>query len=338
MINEVIKLISPKNLETFFQDEQYSDNIVIVRPTYLSICAADQRYYQGKRKKEILDRKLPLALIHEGVGEVIYDRKGEYKKGEKVVMIPNTPTEKDDIIRENYLRSSKFRSSTADGFMQSAIYMERDRIIPIRNIEEGVGSLLELCSVSVNSIETFLRKSHERKNIIGVWGCGTVGYITTLLLKSYFPDSKIVVIGTRMEKLSYFSFADEIKMVTELDENFKVDHAFECVGGTKSADAIEQIIEHINPEGCISLLGVSEDPVDVNTRMVLEKGLILIGNSRSSYEDFEKSVELAQDKQIQAYLNNIISEKVEINNINDINEAFERDLNNDFKTVMKWNF
>ena len=338
MINEIVKLVSPKNIETFFKDEQYKDNIVIVRPTYLSICAADQRYYQGKRKKEVLDKKLPLGLIHEAVGQVVYDKKGEYKRGEKVVLIPNTPIEKDDIIHENYLRSSKFRSSSADGFMQDVVYMDRDRIIPIRNIEENVGSLLELCSVSICGIENFLRKSHKRRNTIGVWGCGTVGYITTLLLKSYFPDSKIVALGTRMEKLSYFSFADEIKLITDVEPDFKVDHAFECVGNSKSADAVEQIIDHINPEGTISLLGVSEDPIGINTRMVLEKGLTLIGSSRSGYEDFEKAVELAQDRQIQDYLSNIISEEIQINQLNDINKAFESDLNNDFKTVMKWNF
>lgn len=337
MINEIIKLVAPQNLETYFQDEEYNENLVVVRPTYLSICAADQRYYQGKRKKEVLDKKLPLALIHEGVGEVLYDQKNEFAKGEKVVMIPNTPTEKDNIIRENYLRSSKFRSSSADGFMQSAVYMRRDRIIPIRNIQERVGSFLELCSVSVNSIETLLKRSHNRRNTIGVWGCGSVGYITTLLLKCYFPDSKIVIIGTTMDKLSYFSFADEIKLVTDLEPDFHVDHAFECVGGSNSGTAINQIIDHINPEGSICLLGVSEEPVDINTRMVLEKGLVLLGNSRSGYEDFEKAVELAQDKQIQDYLTNIISEEIEINQINDINTAFDKDLNNPFKTVMKWN-
>ncbi len=337
MINEVIKLVSPKNLEISFQEENYNENIVVVRPTYLSICAADQRYYQGKRKKEVLDKKLPLTLIHEGVGKVIYDAKGEFKKGEKVVMIPNTPTEQDDVIKENYLRSSKFRSSSADGFMQNVIYMNRDRIIPIRNIVEEVGAFIELSSVAVNAIENFIKKSHRRKNTIGVWGCGNLGYITTLLLKSYFPDSKIIVVGTRMEKLNYFSFADEVKLITELESNFFVDHAFECVGGPKSADAINQIIDHINPEGSISLMGVSEEPVAINTRMVLEKGIALLGNSRSGYEDFEKAVELEQDEQTQAYLKNIISEKIEINDLNDINEAFDRDLNNDFKTVMKWN-
>lgn len=337
MINEIIKLTSPKNLEIFFKDEEYEKDFVLVRPTYLSICAADQRYYQGKRKKEILEKKLPLALIHEGVGQVVYDQKNEFSKGERVVLIPNTPIEKDNVIKENYLRSSKFRSSSADGFMQNVVSMKRDRIIPIRNIREDVSSLLELCSVSVNAIENFLKKSHQRRDTIGVWGCGSVGYITALLLKCYFPDSKIIVMGTRSTKLNYFSFVDETKIITELEENFKVDHAFECVGGTKSQEAIEQIIDHINPEGCISLLGVSEEPVDINTRMVLEKGLSLLGNSRSSYEDFEKSVELLQDKQMQDYLGNIISQEVVVNQLNDINEAFDADLNNDFKTVMKWN-
>ncbi len=337
MINEVIKLVAPKNIEISFQEENYNEDIVVVRPTYLSICAADQRYYQGKRKKEVLDKKLPLTLIHEGVGKVIYDPKGEFEKGEKVVMIPNTPVEQDEVIKENYLRSSKFRSSSADGFMQSAVYMKRDRIIPIRDIDEEVGAFIELSSVAVNAIENFLKKSHKRRNVIGVWGCGNMGYITTLLLKSYFPDSKIIVVGTRMEKLNYFSFADDVKLITELEPDFMVDHAFECVGGEKSEDAIDQIIDHINPEGSISLMGVSEEPVDINTRMVLEKGLTLLGNSRSGYEDFEKAVELEQDKQTQAYLKNIISEEIEINCLNDINEAFDRDLNNDFKTVMKWN-
>ena len=47
MINQVIKLVSPKKLEVFFEEENINEDIVIVRPTYMSICAADQRYYQG---------------------------------------------------------------------------------------------------------------------------------------------------------------------------------------------------------------------------------------------------------------------------------------------------
>ncbi len=337
MINFVVKLTSPKNIETFFREEEYTDDSVLVRPTYLSICAADQRYYQGKRDKKILDKKLPLILIHEGVGEVLYDRKNEFKVGEKVVMVPNTPYEKDEIIKENYLRTSKFRSSSADGFMQNFVCMKRDRILPINNLKEEYGSLIELVSVAVNAIENFKEKSHDRKNRIGVWGNGSVGYVTALVLKKYFPESKIIVIGTRQKKLDYFSFADETKLVTEIDDTFSVDHAFECVGGVKSEEAISQIIDCINPQGCISLLGVSEEPVDINTRMVLEKGLCCLGNSRSSAEDFKKSVELMQDEKNQEYLQAIISQLIEVNEVKDIDKAFELDSSNEFKTVMKWN-
>jgi len=337
MINEIIKLTGPKKLEVFFEEENLSVDDVVVRPRYLSICAADQRYYQGWRKKEILDKKLPLALMHEATGEVIYDPKNIFKKGDKVVMIPNTPIDEDEIIKENYRTKSLFRSSSIDGFMQAVIFMRRDRLLLLKNIKEDVGVLSELVSVSINAIDIFDKKSHSRKDLIGVWGCGNVGYVTSLMLKLKYPDSKIVVIGTTKEKLSYFSFADETKLVSEIDKNFKVDHAFECVGDKKSQDAIGQIIECINPQGTISLLGVSEEPVPINTRTILEKGLQLIGNSRSGYSDFEKAVELLENNRVQEYLNNIISEIVEVNEISNIHTAFEHDLNNDFKTIMKWN-
>ena len=58
--------------------------------------------------------------------------------------------------------------------------------------------------------------------------------------------------------------------------------------GKGSQQAIEQIINIINPEGSIALLGVSELSIQVNTRMVLEKGLTIIGSSRSGLKDFEK--------------------------------------------------
>ena len=124
---------------------------------------------------------------------------------------------------------------------------------------------------------------------------------------------------------------------TELGPNFKVDHAFECVGGPKAEEAINQMIDVIEPQGTIALLGVTEEPVDINTRMVLEKGITLIGNSRSSYSDFAKSVELLQDEEMQDYVSNIISEFIDINTVNDINTAFDNDAINEFKTVMKWN-
>ncbi len=246
-------------------------------------------------------QKLPMSLIHEGVGEVVYDPKGEFKKGDTVVMIPNTPTEDSDIVAENYLKSSKFRASGFDGFMQDYVFMGRDRIVKYTNINHEVASFIELLSVSntptedsdivaenylksskfrasgfdgfmqdyvfmgrdrivkytninhevasfiellsvsMHSIDRFDRKSHAKRDIIGVWGDGNVGFITSLILKKKYPESKIVVFGKNEEKLGFFSFVDEVYQIDNIPKDFRVDHAFEAVGGKASQYAIDQI-------------------------------------------------------------------------------------------------
>ena len=130
MINQVYRLIGTKQIRADFVDLELNEESVLVRPTYLSICAAEQRYYTGSRGRVVMKEKLPMALIHEGVGEIVYDPKNEYKAGTNVVMIPNTPMEANDIIKDNYLRSSKFRASGFDGFMQNVVKMRRDLVIP----------------------------------------------------------------------------------------------------------------------------------------------------------------------------------------------------------------
>ncbi len=336
MINQAYRLIAPKQIRADFVDLAIDEERVIIRPTYLSICAADQRYYTGSRGRVVMKQKLPMSLIHEAVGEVVYDPKGEFSVGTNVVMVPNTPTEKDEVIKENYLRSSKFRASGFDGFMQNVVSMDRSLIIPF-TVEPRTAVLLELTSVVMNAVENFKAKAHDRKEVIGIWGNGNLGFIASLILKKSYPDCKIVVFGVEEAKMGYFSFADDTYLINSIPEDFKCDHAFECVGGKGSEAAINQIIDYINPQGTITLMGVSENPVAINTRMVLEKGLTLLGNSRSNYDDFKKSVELMeQNRDVCEYLSTIISEEVVVKSIDDMHRAFDDDINNDFKTVMKW--
>lgn len=336
MINQVYRLIAARELRVDFVEEEIGDSIV-VKPTYLSICAADQRYYTGTRGKEAMKQKLPMALIHEGVGEVLYDPRGEYNIGDKVVMIPNTPTQEDEVIRENYLPSSKFRASGYDGFMQSFVLMERGRVIQYTKMDSRIASLLELTSVVMNAVETFKRYSHRRKDSIGIWGSGNLGFISALVLKDLYPEAKIYMMGVNEEKLQYFPFLDGTHLVDELPKDFRVDHAFECVGGGGSQSAINQIIDHINPEGSVALMGVSEQAPAINTRMVLEKGILLLGNSRSGYEDFKNSVEFFErNPRAEKYMETIISEEIVVKTAKDIVTAFEKDLTNEFKTIMKW--
>ncbi|WP_296879761.1 alcohol dehydrogenase catalytic domain-containing protein [uncultured Methanobrevibacter sp.] len=337
MINIVYRLKSPKFFEESI-DEIELDGVV-VRPTYLSICQADQRYYQGSRPAEILDKKLPMALIHEAIGEVVFDSKCNFKSGDKVVMIPNTPMG-DDVCRANYSYKSKFRGSGFDGFTSDLIKLEDDRIVKLPDdFNDKVCAFIELISVAYQGITKFGEIAITPKDKIGVWGDGNLGFITALFLKELYPDSTVTVFGKHQENLNLFSFADEIYRIHDVPDNVDIDHAFECVGSSASQSAIEQIIDLINPQGTVNLFGVSEYPIPINTRMVLEKGLTIQGNSRSDREDFIGVVEtLKENPQLFEYLEKLITNTCEINSLNDLKEAFDKDYLSKFgKTILKWN-
>ncbi|WP_407377354.1 zinc-binding dehydrogenase [Methanobrevibacter sp.] len=337
MINIVYRLKSPKFFEESI-DEIELDGVV-VRPTHLSICQADQRYYQGSRPVEILEKKLPMALIHEGIGEVVYDSENNFQSGDKVVMIPNTPAG-DDVCKANYSYSSKFRGSGFDGFTSDLIKLESDRVVKIpQNFNPYVSSFIELLSVAYQGIVRFEELAITPKCVLGVWGDGNLGFITTLLLKVMFPDFKVIIFGKHLENLNLFSFADEIYRINDVPKDLTVDHAFECVGSSASQTAIDQIIDLINPQGTVNLFGVSEYPVPINTRMLLEKGLTIQGNSRSEREDFIGVVSLLEkNPHMFDYLEKLVTNVCEINSLNDLKEAFDTDHMSKFgKTILKWN-
>lgn len=337
MINIVYRLKSPKFFEESI-DEIELDGVV-VRPTYLSICQADQRYYQGSRPAEILDKKLPMALIHEGIGEVVFDSEGNFKSGDKVVMIPNTPCG-EDVCRANYSYKSKFRGSGFDGFTSDLIKLESDRVVKLPDdFNDYVSAFIELITVAYQGISKFDELAITPKDRLGVWGDGNLGFITALILKEIYPESKVIIFGKHQENINLFSFVDEAYRIHDVPKDLVIDHGFECVGSSASQTAIEQIIDLINPQGTINLFGVSEYPVPINTRMILEKGLTVQGNSRSEREDFIGVVKLLDENpQLFGYLEKLITNVCEVNSLDDLKDAFDKDSISKFgKTILKWN-
>jgi ribitol-5-phosphate 2-dehydrogenase len=339
MLNTVYRLVEPRRIEAEFCDIDVSGDDVLVRPTHLSICNADQRYFQGTRPPQILRQKLPMALIHEAAGEVLYDPKGEFTPGTRVTMVPNTPYEEDSEIAENYLRSSKFRASGYDGFMQDIVSVRRDRVVRLpEGMDEYVAAFTELVSVSYHAINRFDAKAHAHRDTLGVWGDGNLAFITSLLLKKRFPESRVVIFGKHEFKMSEFVFADEYYHIDEIPEDMQIDHGFECVGRAASGTSINQIIDIIRPEGCIAAMGVSEENVPLNTRMILEKGLTLYGSSRSGVKDFVDLLAFYEaHPETVDYLKRIVGTVKEVHTIQDMTDAFDSDIQKrGGKTIMVW--
>jgi ribitol-5-phosphate 2-dehydrogenase len=161
----------------------------------------------------------------------------------------------------------------------------------------------------------------------------------SLILHVTHPDARLHVIGRNSYKLADFTFAHRTYLSSGIPEGLLVDHAFECCGGEGSTSAIDQIIDHIQPEGTVSLMGVSEYPVPINTRMVLEKGLRFFGSSRSGRVDFERTLQLHREHPEMAnYLSALVGSVVPVSSVRDIATAFDADTRKQMgKTIMEWN-
>lgn len=335
MINHIYQLVSPRTFSVKYSDIDLTDK-VIVRPKYFALCHADQRYYLGKRDAKVLEKKLPMALIHEACGEVVKDPTGRFVTGEKVVMIPNVPGKYNLEIFENYSEGSKFLSSGHDGFMREFVDLPSDRLVAFKKMPFKIAAITEFVSVGVHGATRFDMIAHSHRDTIGIWGDGSLAYVISCVLSRMFPRSKIVVIGKDRSKLSNFSFVANTFLVDSIPNNFKVDHAFECAGGEGSYFAIDDIIKYIKPQGIVILMGVSENKVAINTRDILEKGLTLVGSSRSGKKDFETAVSFMENENFQKRLNAIIFEDEPVSCINDIHRVFATDMMSQFKTVFKW--
>lgn len=335
MINNVYQLVAPRTILVKFEDISVGSN-AIVRPRYMAICHADQRYFQGRRDPSVMRKKLPMALIHECVGEVLFDPSGKFSRGEQVALIPNIPGRLSGDIYENYAEGSAFLSSGHDGFMRDVVNLPSNRMVACDGVDSRVAAITEFVSVTAHAFDRFNRTAHGKRDRIAIIGDGSLAYALACTLSVLAPESKLIIIGRNSEKLALFSFAAERYYSDSLPDDLLFDHAFECAGGEGSADAIDCVISHIAPQGSLMLMGVSEYPVPVYTRNVLEKGMSIVGCSRSGRLDFERAVEVMRARDIQNRLKQIIHVDDPVCNVKDIKRVFSTDLQTPFKTVFEW--
>lgn len=323
------KITEPKRFEIFIEDINCDD--ILVRPEYLAVCKADIRYYLGNRDINVLKRKFPMSLVHEATGVVVRDKTGQFLPGQRVVMLPCLKAEcdktkclkcvrDDNKLLDNYCPESRFRSSNFDGFSKEIINTEAEYLVEIPDEIGAEAVFSELISVGCCAMRRAgLWDKKEKK--IAVWGDGIMGYIISLVAK-YGVGADVSVVGLSAEKFKKFDFADTY-FVNDIDEMPQVSVAVEAVGGNASASAVNQAIDKLCSGGKIILSGVSNDNAPINTRMVLEHGLTLMGTTRSVRCDFEKAVELLTIPEFRERILRLVEGVDVIENINSYYKAFD---------------
>ncbi len=346
MFINIFKVTSPGVIEEFIDAIDLDDKSVLVKVDTMAICKADIRYFLGNRDINVLNHKYPLAPIHEAVGHVIKDPTGKFKPGDKVILVPNSVDENyytdkanrrcfREDLGDNYYQKATFRSSTADGFLRNFYACSPDLLVKYEeSIDPSIAVFSELLSVAHAAMRRINFKEVEK---MALFGDGIMAYIVYIMLISSHPELDLTVFGIDDNKLKAFKKA-KIAKVSEYQGD-KFDTLIECVGGKFSEDAINQMISLAIPGADLILMGVSEEKVQINTRVVLDKGLSLKGVTRSNKADFEYVAKLISKKEVQKELSIMVLSQNKINSVNDIYRCFEADINNKTligKNIMYW--
>lgn len=332
MFTRSFKIVEPRRFEVYVEEVELKEEETLVKIDYGAICKADLRYYLGKRDKRVLGLKYPMNLIHEATGTVIKDPSGNFETGDKVTLVPNIVSKEACLscsvacsredLQENFCPEAKFASSNYDGFSKDIVSYPSSNLVKIpKDKYESTYVFSELTSVAIAAVR---RVNINENSVVGIWGDGLLGYILCLTLKALF-NSKIYIVGKNPEKLKMFP-ADKtvlVKDYKELKDSFHI--AFECVGGSASEGAIDNIIDSIDIGGQIILTGVAEENIKINTRKILEKGISLSGTTRSNVRDFEKAVELFNEENFKIAMRKLILSENKINDISNYYDIFERE-------------
>ncbi len=346
MFQLLYKVTSPGVIEEFVDTVDLEQNKVLVKVDYMAICKADIRYYLGLRDPAILNQKYPLAPIHEAVGHVLKDETGKFNVGDKVILIPNSVDEKylkdfenqrcqREDLGNNYAIHSTFRSSSSDGFLKQFYVSEPELLVKYdAKIPANIAVFSELLSVAVAGLR---RINFDETNHVALFGDGILAYITYIVFKHDHPNTKLTVYGVNKDKLAMFKDA-ETRTYNDY-QGEKYDTMIEIVGGSYSADAINKMIDWAAVGADLILMGVSEEKVPLNTRLVLEKGLSLKGVTRSDYKDFAHVAKILEDKEVQKRILPMVISEIKIKSVTDIYDAYKKDIENKTvigKNIMKW--
>jgi ribitol-5-phosphate 2-dehydrogenase (NADP+) len=318
---------------------------LLLRPVRAGICGSDLKLYTGTRDRRALSKKLPIALLHEAVAEVVStDGSTRFSPGERVVPSPSIPCTvahpdrhptaeeacyacRPGGVGDNYCVDGYFLSSNADGMARTTFVHPESCTLPVPEaVPETLAVLTEPLATVLAGLEV---ADPLADGCFLVLGNGALGLLTAIALRAGVgatPD-RIFMTGHHWESRGdavaglATPVAEDAGEVAETLAG-RVDVAFECVGGESNGQTLSLAIELLRPGGKGILFGPSETPLLFDTREVIAKGLNLRGCNRASVRHFEAALRLIADQEVAGLMERILAPKeFAIRGTRDLDEA-----------------
>jgi len=329
----VYRLTRPFRIEAFEEPMPGpTPGLLLLRPMRSGICGSDLKLYTGSRERSAIMKKLPIALLHEGVAEVVAVGDGvSFRVGEHVVPSPNIPCTIAHPDRypspdaacyacrpggagANYCTDGNFLSSNVDGMAQSAFLHPAECAVALPpETPDELAVLTEPLATVLAGLE---QVSPPADASFLVLGNGAIGILTVIALHATLgvKPNQIVMTGHHWDARS--SIVEGLATPVEEDGGEgaaqlrgRIDVAFECVGGDSNDQTLALAVEMLRPGGKGVMFGPSEGSLLFDTRKVIAKGLSLIGCNRALLRHFSEALRLASEPRVACLLERALAPK-----------------------------
>ncbi len=258
-----------------------SDTDVLIKVKATAICGTDIHIlhwdtYAQKRMKP------PTIIGHEYAGEVVAIGANvtKTKVGDIVTSDSHLVCFSCALCKEghtNVCENTEVIGVTRDGSFAEYIsipekdIMVCDHTIPIEQI-----ALMEPLGVAVHAAMTF---DVKQKNVV-VSGCGPIGCMCVAVLKK-LNTKRIIAIEPNTERANIAKQMGADEIYNPLEEYGKtklsdIDVVLDFSGNHKS---LQSAIDYIKPEGCICLVGIGNNQLQIDYENFVTKGICLKGIS-----------------------------------------------------------
>lgn len=284
-------------------------NQVLIEVSAVSVCGSDIHLWHENQSWPI---KLPVILGHEFSGRIIKlgSQVSGFHVGERVVCETAAEVCGQCIycLTGNYNLCPKRKGygNLIDGAMTRYI-VARPKIlhrIP-KNVSFENAALTEpICVVSNALVE---KSKIKPGDVAVIQGSGAIGLLALQLLK-IIGVSIIIVLGTDIDKhrleiakklgANYtinIQRKDPVKLVRSLRDGLGADCVVDCTGASR---ALEQAMEIVRPNGCITKIGWGPEPLDFSLDPLVAKAITLQGSFSHTYGTWERTLHLIESGQL----------------------------------------